>query len=156
MRKNIPKDTNTFHYHDANPKGKKTGDCVIRALSYAFSKTWDEVLDDLVTYAHKYKQMTNSPELYSKYVKDTGYVKVPQPVHCDGKKYTGAEFCGAISTMNLTHPVICHIGAHHLTVISTLNGRYKVFDTWNCSEDKVGKVYMHPDDVAVWSKKCLL
>ena len=38
------KDTKYVHFHNANPNNKRTGDCVIRALSVAMDKTWDDVL----------------------------------------------------------------------------------------------------------------
>ena len=36
-----------FSKHNQNPKGWKTGDCVVRAISYATGKTWQEVFQDL-------------------------------------------------------------------------------------------------------------
>lgn len=160
MRKKIPSDTGCFRFHDANPKGKKTGDCVLRALSVVFDRSWDDMLDDLVSYAHKYKQMANDPILYSKYVKDNGYVQVKQPVHADGTKVSGRDLCNAFSSMNdgVTHPVLLRLGTHHVSVISYVKDEkgiyhYKVLDTWNCSEDKVGKMYMHADDAEKWNHR---
>ena len=33
----------SYAYYNENPLGKSTGDCVIRAISKALGKTWDEV-----------------------------------------------------------------------------------------------------------------
>ena len=35
MIRKIPKETATFHFHNENPKGRRTGDCVIRAIGKA-------------------------------------------------------------------------------------------------------------------------
>lgn len=155
MKKKIPADTKYYHFHDANPKEKKTGDCVLRALSVVFDKPWDDVLDELVAYAHKYKQMPDDNILYTKYVKDNGYVQVKQPKHSDGRKLSGSELCSALGGIFAEHPVLIKIGTHHLSAIASVKDErglyhYKVVDTWNCSEKKVGKMYMHPDDAKKW------
>ena len=93
MKRKIPQNTKYFTYHNANPKGKITADCVVRALSLAMKKSWDEVLTDLYTYALKYKQMLNDDVLYKKYLKDNGWVILKQPRKWDNTKYTGVEFC---------------------------------------------------------------
>lgn len=35
MIRKIPPETSTFHFHNENPKGRRTGDCVIRAIARA-------------------------------------------------------------------------------------------------------------------------
>ena len=149
--KKIPTDTKYYHFYNANPKDKKTGDCVIRALSVAFNKDWDTILDELVGYAHRYKQMVDSDELYIKYIKNNGYTTEKQPRYENGTKYTGEEFCDLLNYRGLNYPVLAHIGSHHITVF--VNGRddtYRVNDTWNCSRDKVGKVYIDKRDIQAY------
>ena len=36
-----------FTKYNANPQGKKTGDCTIRAIAFATNQSWYEVLNDL-------------------------------------------------------------------------------------------------------------
>lgn len=45
MIKKIPKNTASFTYFNANPKDKRSSDCVLRAISLASGKSWDEVLN---------------------------------------------------------------------------------------------------------------
>ena len=40
-------DTNTFHFYNANPKNKYTGDCVIRAISTALEQSWEQTIKEL-------------------------------------------------------------------------------------------------------------
>ena len=47
MTRKLPKDTEYFHYNNANPKNKHTGDCVIRAISLALDKRYKDVLMEM-------------------------------------------------------------------------------------------------------------
>lgn len=136
MRRKIPNDTSYFHFYDANPKNKRTGDCVVRAISLATNQSWDEVLTGLFHLSLKYKQMLDCPELYDKYLKSLGYIKQPMIRKFDGTKYTGEEFC-QLNTNN-DYPIIIHIGSHHLSCI--YDGR--IWDTWNCSKYCVGNFWV--------------
>lgn len=149
MKRKLPQNTQYFTYYDANPKGKKTGDCVIRALATAMRKTWDEVLTDLYEYAMKYKQMLNDDTLYKKYLKDNGWVMLKQPRKLDNTKYTGFEFCeelqdGSCFTfdngiqIDETNNIIAHIGGHHIVAI--IDG--KIMDTWNSSGGCIGNIWI--------------
>ena len=40
-----------WKYHNSNPKKREVNDCVIRAISKAENKTWDEVYSELSTLA---------------------------------------------------------------------------------------------------------
>ena len=61
----------TFVYLNPNPVGRKTGDCVIRALAIAFNKNWDVVFDELVVMAKRMKCTPTSKEVYEEYL--SGY-----------------------------------------------------------------------------------
>lgn len=150
MIKRIPQETPYFHYHNANPKGKITGDCVTRAIAFALMKEWDEVIDEMVVLTHRYKQMFDCSELYNKYLKQNGYTQGSQPKHPDNTKFTGEEFCRLLDKLGINDPVLIHIGSHHLSVVVKHDGKYKVHDTWNCSKNKVGKVYMSEKDIQIW------
>lgn len=148
MKRKLPKETNYFTYYDANPKHKKTGDCVIRALATAMRKSWDEVLTELYNYAMKYKQMLNDDVLYKKYLKDNGWIMLKQPRKHDNTKYTGVEFCEELQNgcsfrydnicVNESDNIIAHIGGHHIVAI--ING--KITDTWNSSAGCIGNIWV--------------
>ena len=48
-----------FRYYNSNPNKNKTSDCVVRAISTALRKSWDDVLKELTEYALKYKYFIN-------------------------------------------------------------------------------------------------
>ena len=130
--------TATFMYYNANPKGKITSDCVIRALSCGLNKDYNEVLDELVAMQKKTGLMLNDKALYEKYLKKLGYEKQLQPRRVDGTKYTGNEFAKFMKGV-----VIARIGGHHITVI-----KYgQIMDTWNCGNKCVGNYWHIKGDI---------
>ena len=149
MIKKIPANTPTFQYYNANPKDKRSSDCVLRAIALATGKSWDELLDDLVTYSHKYKEMPNDTKCYSKYLEDLGFIKMSQPRKEDNTKYTGSEFCEWLNKHGKgPRVIVAHIGAQHIAAIvpdinqENKKSRYKIHDTWNCSRRCVGTYWM--------------
>lgn len=134
MKKKIPNDTSTFHYHNANPKNKWTTDCVVRAISTVTGKSWEAVLKELTEFAIHYGQMVNDPILYSKYLDKLGFVKMNQPKRDNGFKYTGYTFC----RKNPDITCIAHIGGHHLVAI--VEG--KVWDIWDSTDGCIGNYWI--------------
>lgn len=131
MRK-IPKDTEAFHFHNENPKGQRSSDCVIRAIARATGKTWLAVYDGLSKLARQNYTVLNDPKLYPKYLEQLGWVKHKQPRKLDNTKYTGAEFAKIVG-----RDCVVSIGSHHLSCI--VGG--KVNDTWDCSDRCVGNYW---------------
>lgn len=148
MIKKIPKETNTFHFHNENPKGKRTGDCTLRAIAAATGKSWDEVLDGVCEIAHKFKLMPGDDKCYGRYLESLGWVKNKQPRKWDNTKYTGAEWCEEITedyergfsrATIFADNVIAHIGGHHIVCIKLdEDDKFKVFDTWNSTGGCIG------------------
>ena len=125
------KDTKYVHFHNANPDNKRTGDCVIRALSVAMDKSWDDVLDDLNKIAHEVKSVPNNKDCYMKYLEDMGFEKCKQMRKDDNTKYRGYEFLDKIKKTDI---IVCHAGTHHLTTIKNK----KFWDSWDCSSECIG------------------
>lgn len=140
MIKKIPNDTPYFRYYNANPKDRRTADCVLRAISLSTGKTWDEVLDGLVEIAHKYKVMVNDTPCYDRYLQSLGYTKMTQPRKKDNTKYTGEEFCrDYLGKFRLgEYDVVAHIGGNHIVAIVDC----KVVDTWNSTYKTIGNYWI--------------
>jgi len=139
MKRKTPEDTKVFHYHDTNPKGKKTNDCVIRAISAVTNKTWDEIFIDLSNIALKYKITMDDSKCFERYLKQLGFVKHKALRKADNTRYTGREFCEIIPNeiKELSNNIIANIGSHHITAI--IKG--KIYDTWDCSDRKIGNYW---------------
>ena len=86
-------ETQTFHYYNANPKNRITGDCRIRAISVACEVPYNQVVMDLAKIQCEtgYDQTANQG--ISILMKKYGWTKCKQPRKPNGKKYTGKEFC---------------------------------------------------------------
>lgn len=140
MIKKIPQDTADFRYHNANPKGRRTGDCVLRAIATSTGKSWDEVLDGLVEIAHKHKVMVNDTPCYDRYLQSLGYSKMNQPRKTDNTKYTGHDFDEYLSGQGrlFGYDIVAHIGGHHIVAI--VDGT--IYDTWNSTGGSIGNYWI--------------
>ena len=132
-------DTRTFHFNNANPKNKITGDCVIRAICTAMDKPYEEVYKELFEFSLKCGYILNDKNCYEKYLAAQGWVKHKQPRKDDNTKYTGKEFCKDAQdwTFNLPSRMIAHIGGHHIVAI--VDG--KVNDIWDSTNKCIGNYW---------------
>ena len=119
--------------YNANPKGLKTGDCVIRALSKATGKSWDEVYTELFEIAFKKKRLPNEDSVYKAFLKNNNFIESPARRNEFGKMISVEEFSKSVDadTMYIIHT------RRHLTVV--FNG--DIYDTWNTSRQTAGKFY---------------
>lgn len=162
-------ETATFHFHNANPKGRLlAADCVARAVSLATGKTWEQVIREATEAALKRGTVFNDPKAVDAYLQGLGYAKRRQPVKADGTKYTVAEFCKQVNRARLNRAVDCarvHITHEdfkgramlhtpclivrcrsHLVCIKQHEGRLKAWDTWDSTGETVGNFYLIPQD----------
>lgn len=65
-----------------NPLNKRTGDCVIRAISIAENKDWDDVFLDLMMKSYFMKEMPTQNNVWGSYLKDIGYERYIIPNTC--------------------------------------------------------------------------
>lgn len=128
-------ETEFFHYFNANPKNRITGDCRIRAISVACEVPYNQVVMDLarVHCETGYDQCVHQgiSILLEKY----GWKKMKQPRKIDNKKYTGKEFClniaesGKRYILNMTH--------HEVAVVDK-----KIWDIWDSTVCCVGNYWV--------------
>lgn len=128
MIRKIPHETSTFHFHNENPKDRRTGDCVIRAIARASGDSWEDTLTGLCAVGLRVKSQPSHQDCYEKYLAEQGWVKGKQPRKADGTKYTVAEWCHAHRDQTMIISV-----ANHLTCI--IDG--KCNDIWNCTSKTV-------------------
>ena len=114
MKAKKRKDTKYMHFYNANPENNKTGDCVIRAISVATGKSWDDTLDELTKVAHEVKSVPNNRDCYEVYLEQNGFIRCKQPRKDD--------------------IILCHIGTHHIVAVKNK----KIWDIWDCTYDCVG------------------
>ena len=118
-----------------NPKNKKTGDCVVRSISFATNKKWEKVYIDLAEQGIKKGLMLNDPRNWRAYLKDLGYNDQKMPRKSNNKRYYLEEICDRIAKEDKTYIVKI---ASHLSVVKNKN----LYDTWNCSKKYVGNYWV--------------
>lgn len=152
-RENKYPDTTTFHFYNANPKNRITGDCRIRAISTACEVPYNQVVMDLAQIQCEtgYDQTANQG--ISILMKCYGWKKCKQPRKPNGTKYTGKEFCGVLQQwlddkklhgieykdgIIIAPRIFCNIGGHHEVAI--IDG--KVWDHWNSTGGCIGNYWI--------------
>ena len=111
--------------YNANPSGKATGDCVIRALSKALNKPWNNVYSELCMQGMLMADLPNSNAVWGKYLDEHGWERYSIPNTCPAC-YTVREF--AIDNPEGTF--ILGTGTH---VIAVVDG--EIYDAWNSADE---------------------
>lgn len=124
-----------FVKFNQNPKQKRTTDCVIRAISFALGKTWEEVYRDLAEQGIKNGLMLNDRNNWKLYLKVLGYNMERMPKTLNNKRYTVEQFADEIARKGCTYIVKI---ANHITVVKDK----KLYDTWNCKNKCVGNYWI--------------
>ena len=123
-----------YEKYNNNPKGRKTGDCTIRAIAEATGCTWDEILTELCESSLKTKYSPTSRENCDKVLSAHGFVKMKQPRKWDGKKYRVGEMD---EVCKYKQDIVVSV-AHHFTCIRNKT----VKDTWDCRDMTVGNYWV--------------
>lgn len=134
--------------HNENPKGLKSGDCVVRAIALATGQSWDKVFTDLCEIALKKKRMPNEKQVYEVYLEKLGWEKHRQPrstVYENGyvdtyKKYTVDKFITDLNLMKnieRKHDIYIITVAHHMTCVKYQGIEFDIYDIWDCSNKTI-------------------
>lgn len=132
-------DTKTFHFYNANPKGKFTTDCTIRAICTALEIPYEQVVMEMAKMECETGYNRSSNEGINQYLESKGWVKNKQPRKDDNTKYTGKEFCEEVQTHRHWYDpaIIANIGGGHIVAI--MFGQ--VYDTWNSTDGCIGNYW---------------
>ena len=139
-------DTRTFHFYNANPHNRFTTDCVVRAISTSLEIEYNTVVKEMAELQCKTGFDPSEKTAINKYLAEKKWVKVKQPRKTNNTKYTGKEFCEWLNkNNNKDKSIIANIGGHHIVCIKKLNGKWKIFDTWNSADGCIGNYWVARD-----------
>lgn len=62
-----------YVYYNANPSGKATGDCVIRAISFITGKSWEQVYMELAIEGLAHHDMMDTNSIWDEYLRKEGF-----------------------------------------------------------------------------------
>ena len=114
-----------FVSYNANPLRNIVGDCVIRTISKAEGKSWDEVYTSICLEGAFLGDMPTANEVWGSYLRRIGYKRMP--IEDKEKKcYTVADFCAD----NQQGTYILAMESH---VVAVCDGKY--YDTWDCGNE---------------------
>ena len=107
---------------NANPRNRRVGDCVIRAIAVATDRPWAEVYDDLYRLGREEADMMSSNELWGLYLYRLGFEPFTLPSSCP-ECVTVAEFADRFPVGRY----IIGTGTHAVAVID--GDYYDTFDS---------------------------
>lgn len=128
-------ETRTFHYYNANPKNRITGDCVFRAFALAMNQDYNKTVMEMAELMCKTGYAMNDVKGIAKYLEMKGWTKHAQPRKLDKTKFTGEEFCQTLAKKNKRY--IANIGGGHTVAIVNC----KVWDIWDSTDGCIGNYW---------------
>lgn len=124
-----------YIYTNPNPLDKRTGDCVIRALSIVTDESWERIYVELCLKGLKMADLPNTNSVWEAYLREHGYVREVIPNTCPDC-YTVGDF--AVDHLDGRY-VVC-TGTHAIAVI---NG--DIYDAWD-SSNEIPSYYFFKED----------
>lgn len=108
-----------------NPYGNYVGDCVVRAISIASNKPWNEVYIGLCARGYSLGDMPSSNRVWGDYLRDRGYKAEVISEQCPSC-YSVKDFCEEYPGGKF----ILGTGSH---VIAVIDGDY--YDSWDSGDE---------------------
>lgn len=115
-----------YQMYNPNPKSKRVGDCVIRAVSKALDMPWEDTYIDLTIQGYIMADLLSSNVVWGAYLKTKGFVCEMVPTDCSD--------CYTIENFANEHPngvYVIGTGTHAVCVV---NG--KIYDAWDSSKEQ--------------------
>ena len=113
-----------FISYNSNPRHRKTGDCVIRAISLLLNRSWNTVFWDVATEAFIQKDTMDQASVWGEVLHQNGFDRYVIPNTCPAC-YTVEDFCR-------DHPkgeYLLGIPGGNAHVVAVIDGDY--IDTWD-------------------------
>lgn len=108
-----------------NPLGKSTGDCVVRAISKALGKSWQETYLDLCLQGYQMSDWGSSNPVWDAYLREKGFSRFVIPNTCPD--------CYTIQDFVNEHEKGIYIVATGTHVVTIIDGT--IFDSWDSSQE---------------------
>lgn len=115
----------SFIHCNPNPKGRNTGDCVIRAIAICTDRSWDDVYADVCYQGLVDASMPSENSVWGNYLRKNGFRSSVIPNECPDC-YTIADFASE-------HPQGRYILATGTHVVACIDGNY--YDAWDSGNE---------------------
>lgn len=121
-------------YYNPNPRGAKTGDCVVRAISAATKQDWDKTYTGLTFQGFVLKDMPSNNYVWAEYLKSKGFVRKSIPNTC--------PVCYTIDDFANDHPEGAYVVGTGTHAVAVIDGN--TYDIWD-SRGEVATVYFEEE-----------
>jgi hypothetical protein len=119
-----------YVYENRNPSNRRTGDCVIRAISKVMNMSWDDVAIDLSMMMVQKHDIISSNALWGEYLMLNGFKRgvLPECPNC----LTLDEFCKMF-------PAGTYVACTGTHVVAVIDGNF--YDTFDSSQEIITYYY---------------
>ena len=111
--------------YNPNPRGRRTGDCVIRALSKVLDLDWEETFAVLTIQGFVLCDWGNANHVWGRYLRDNGFVMEPLLNTCPD--------CYTVRDFAKEHPNGKFVVATGTHVVAVEDGNY--YDSWDSGDE---------------------
>lgn len=111
--------------YNANPAGKRVGDCTVRAICKATGQDWETVYAGITAYGFIIHDMPSANHVWGAYLRSKGFSRHIVDDHGEDR-YTVSDFCRD----NPKGTYILSIDGH---VVCVVDGKY--YDSWDSGEE---------------------
>lgn len=123
-----------FILHDENPRRRKTGDCVIRAIAAAENRPWQYILRDMTEYLIPMGEVFDEKAGYEAYLAHREWAKRSVPNSPFGRRMTLRDAADAglfLRGFRYIAKVRCGYTGHLTYIDGDIPA---VFDKWDCRD----------------------
>lgn len=126
----------TWVYYNPNPRGRRTGDCVIRAVCAATGLDWHTVYTGVALAGNAMADMPSGNRVWQLYLRSMGWRRRESPDTCPDC-YTVEDFADE-------HPDGVYILGTGTHVVCSYFGR--IMDTWDSRTEPIEYYYYRKGD----------
>lgn len=119
---------------NANPSGKRVGDCAVRAIGKALGMIWEDAYIALVTEGFKHHDMPSANYVWGMLLHKHGFNQHSVPT---------CPRCVSVSEFADDHPEGVYVLATDSHVVTVVDGDY--YDSWD-SGDEIVNYYWHKEE----------
>lgn len=120
-----------FVEFNPNPKGKRVGDCVVRAISKVLGISWEQAYTELALQGFAMSDIMTANNVWGAYLYDKGFIQKVIPNTCPDC-YTVRDFCEEYPEGTY----VLSTGSH---AVASIDGTF--FDSWDSGDELVTYVW---------------
>ena len=121
--------TMSFIFYNPNPSGKRTGDCVIRAIAKATGQDWERAYTNLCVEGYTLYDLPSSNRVWGSYLQSRNFEKIQLSNTCPDC-YTVKQFCED-NPKGIYVLALGNLTADH--AVTVIDGNY--FDVWDSGDE---------------------